>query len=269
MKLHCRTVCLSDIHLGTRNCKAEELVDFLRRLRCDTLYLVGDVIDFWRLKQAGWYWPAAHNEVVRQLLTLAQNGTRVVYIPGNHDELLRGYVGTEFNGIEIASRCVHENADGRRLMILHGDEFDAVICSSPWLSAFGSRSYDALLGLNHWVNLGRRKLGLPYWSFASFLKSRVKNAVDYIATFEQALIHSAHRQQVDGIFCGHIHHPALRQAGGILYGNCGDWVEHCTALMEDATGQWSQLFWMEDRARLLTDIRQASALPTTRQRRAA
>lgn len=254
MEFNCRTVCLSDIHLGTRNCKAEHLADFLRRLRCKTLYLVGDVIDFWRLQQSGWYWPVAHNDVVLQLLTLVQDGTRVIYIPGNHDELLRDFVGTDFNGIEIAQRWVHENADGRRIMILHGDEFDSVICSSRWLSAFGSWSYDALLALNHWINLGRRKLGLPYWSFASFLKSRVKNAVEYIADFEQALIHNARRQQLDGIFCGHIHHPALRHSAGILYGNCGDWVEHCTALMEDETGQWSLLPWLEQDQRALTSL---------------
>lgn len=253
MELRYRTVCLSDIHLGTKSCKAEYLVDFLRHLRCDNLYLVGDVIDLWRLKRSGWYWPSMHNEVVRQLLTLAQNSTRVVYIPGNHDELLRDYAGTRFNEIEIAARCIHETADGRRVMILHGDEFDVVVCSNPWLGALGSLSYDTLLGLNHWINLGRRRLGLPYWSFATRLKSRLRNVNHYIATFEQTLIQSARRYQVDGIVCGHIHHPALRHEDGVLYGNCGDWVEHCTALVEDDNGRWSLLAWVEDSIRLLTD----------------
>ncbi len=262
MELRYRTVCLSDIHLGTKSCKAEYLVDFLRHLCCDTLYLVGDVIDFWRLQRSGWYWPAMHNEVIRGLLTLAQSGTRLVYIPGNHDESLRDYVGTRFNGIEIASRWIHESADGRRVMILHGDEFDVVVCSNPWLSALGSFSYDTLLGLNHWINLGRRRLGLPYWSFATYLKSRLKNVAYYVAAFEQTIVQSAHRQQVDGIFCGHIHHPALRQEGQVLYGNCGDWVEHCTALVEDDSGQWSLLAWVEDSVRLLTDTPPELELPS-------
>lgn len=261
MHLRYRTVCLSDIHLGTRSCKAEYLVDFLRHLDCDTLYLVGDVIDLWRLKRSGWYWPSMHNEVVRQLLTLAQSGTRVIYIPGNHDELLRDYAGTQFNGIQIAARCIHKSADGRRMLILHGDEFDVVVCSNPWLSALGSFSYDTLLGLNHWLNLGRRRLNLPYWSLATCLKSKIKNVGHYIATFERTIIHSAHRHKVDGIVCGHIHHPALRIENGVLYGNCGDWVEHCTALVEDDAGQWSMLAWAEDSLRLLGGIQPESKLP--------
>ncbi|MCX8050135.1 MAG: UDP-2,3-diacylglucosamine diphosphatase [Methylohalobius sp.] len=263
MRLCYRTVCLSDIHLGTKSCKAEYLVDFLRHLSCTTLYLVGDVIDLWRLKRSGWYWPAMHNEVVRQLLTLAQSGTRVVYIPGNHDELLRDYAGTQFNGIEVLPRCFHLCADGRQVLILHGDEFDAVVCANPWLSALGSLSYDALLGLNHLINSGRRRLGLPYWSLASYLKSKLKNVGDYIAAFEQAILHSAHRHKVDGIICGHIHHPALRQESGVLYGNCGDWVEHCTALVEDHQGQWSMLAWITDSVRLLGGIQATEPIPTS------
>ncbi len=261
MELRYRTVCLSDIHLGTKSCKAEYLLDFLRHLRCDTLYLVGDVIDLWRLKRYGWHWPAMHNLVLRQLLTLAQDGTRVVYIPGNHDEILRDYAGSTFNSIEVTLRCIHRSADGRQLMILHGDEFDVVVCSNPGLKALGSLSYDTLLGLNHWINLGRRRLGLPYWSLATYLKSKIKNVSDYVAAFERILIHSAHRYQVDGIVCGHIHHPALRQEGKVLYGNCGDWVEHCTALAEDESGQWSLIAWAEDSVRLLQDLDPELAAP--------
>jgi UDP-2,3-diacylglucosamine pyrophosphatase LpxH len=214
---------------------------------------VGDIVDLWKLK-SGFYWPTLHNDIVRTLLAMAARGTRVTYIPGNHDELFRGYVGTSFNGIGIESRAVHETADGRRFLVLHGDEFDGVVCSSRWLAVLGSEAYDFLLWLNRWFNQARRVLGFPYWSMSAYIKHRVKNAVNFIFSFEEALIREAGEQGLDGVICGHIHHAAIRQVEDKLsYCNCGDWVESCTALVEDQAGQISILRWVEDSARLLEE----------------
>jgi UDP-2,3-diacylglucosamine pyrophosphatase LpxH len=253
MKLNYRTVWISDVHLGTRGCKDEYLLDFLRHVKCERLYLVGDIVDFWKLKN-GFYWPRLHNEIVRTVMAMAARGTEVIYIPGNHDEVFRGHIGTEFNGIRICDRAIHAGADGRRFLVLHGDEFDGVVCSSRWLAVLGSEAYDFLIEVNRWFNQGRRILGFPYWSMSAYIKHKVKNAVSFIFDFEQALIHEAHAQALDGVICGHIHHAALREAGqGILYGNCGDWVESCTALAEDAAGTLSIIRWVEDSTRLLEE----------------
>jgi UDP-2,3-diacylglucosamine pyrophosphatase LpxH len=254
MTLDYRTVWISDVHLGTRGCKDEYLLDFLRHIRCDRLYLVGDIVDLWKLK-SGFYWPALHNEIVRTILTMAARGTKVTYIPGNHDELFRDYVGTSFNGIQIEPRAIHQCADGRRFLVLHGDEFDGVVCSSRWLAVLGSEAYDFLLWLNRWFNRARRVMGFPYWSMSAYIKHRVKNAVNFIFSFEEALIREAGEQEMDGVICGHIHHAAIRQvADSFSYCNCGDWVESCTALVEDRAGQISILRWVEDSARLLEEL---------------
>lgn len=253
MKLDYRTVWISDVHLGTRGCKDEYLLDFLRHVQCERLYLVGDIIDCWKLK-SGFFWPRLHNEIVRAIMEMAKGGTEVVYIPGNHDEVFRGYIGTVFNGIEIRERAVHQAADGRRFLVLHGDEFDGVVCSSRWLAHLGSEAYDFLIEVNRWFNAFRRILGFPYWSMSAYVKHKVKNAVSFIFSFEQALIHAAQDQGMDGIICGHIHHAAIRQIDdGITYGNCGDWVESCTALTETHAGELSIVHWVEESARLLEE----------------
>lgn len=237
-----RTVWISDIHLGTRGCNAALLLDFLHAIECETLYLVGDIVDGWRLKK-GWYWPDAHNEVVRRLLKLAHRGTRVVLIAGNHDEMLRPYAGMSFGGVEIANEAIHRTADGRELLITHGDAFDVVVLYHRWLAFLGDQAYTMLLHLNVVLNRVRRRLQLPYWSLSSYLKMRVKNAVAYVGEFEEAVARAAAERGVDGVVCGHIHCAEIRQIGAITYYNDGDWVESCTALVEAADGTMTIVNW--------------------------
>lgn len=244
MGLYYRTVWISDVHLGTRGCKAEYLLDFLRSVECDCLYMVGDIIDFWKLRSGG-YWPQLHSELLRTVMSMAKRGIRVIYIPGNHDEVFRDYADTVFGGIEIQTSAIHTGADGRRFLVLHGDEFDGVVCSSRWLAVLGSEAYDLLLTLNRWFNYMRRKLGFPYWSLSAYLKHKVKNAVNFIGDYEKALVHAATEQGVDGIICGHIHHAAIQEIGNTQYCNCGDWVESYTALTESHDGSLSILRWSE------------------------
>jgi len=254
VKLDYRTVWISDVHLGTRGCKDEYLLDFLRHIDCGRLYLVGDIVDFWKLK-SGFYWPKLHNEIVRHILGMAAQGTEVIYIPGNHDEVFRGHIGTVFNGVKIQADAVHEAADGRRYLVLHGDEFDGVVCSNRWLAVLGAEAYDFLIVLNRWFNIGRRILGFPYWSMSAYIKHRVKNAVNFIFDFERVLGREALERGVDGVICGHIHHAAIHSVGAdVRYCNCGDWVESCTALVEDAIGCLSIVCWVEQSAQLLEEI---------------
>jgi UDP-2,3-diacylglucosamine pyrophosphatase LpxH len=241
-KLKFRTVWISDTHLGTSGCNAELLHDFLQSIKPETLYLVGDIIDGWRLKR-GWYWPARHNDVVRRVLKLANKGTRVVYIPGNHDEMARDYAGLHFGGVEVALEAIHTTADGRRLLVLHGDEFDGVVLYARWLAFLGDMGYRALLRLNVGFNAVRRRLGLPYWSISAYIKHRVKNAVAFIGQFEEVVAHAARERGVDGVVCGHIHAAEIRDFGGITYFNDGDWVESCTALVEHADGRMEIIDW--------------------------
>ena len=253
MKLDYRTIWISDVHLGTRGCRDEYLLDFLRHVECEQLYLVGDIIDFWKLK-GGFYWPTLHNHIVRTIMDMAKRGTKVIYIPGNHDELLRGHIGSVFNGVEIQEQAIHEGADGRRFLVLHGDEFDGVVCSSRWLAVLGSEAYDLLIELNRWFNQFRRILGFPYWSMSAYIKHKVKNAVNFIFDFEETLLHAAREQQLDGVICGHIHHAAIRQTEqGVQYCNCGDWVESCTALAESHQGELSIIRWVEESVQLLEE----------------
>jgi UDP-2,3-diacylglucosamine pyrophosphatase LpxH len=243
--LRVRTCFLSDIHLGFRGCRAEYLLDFLNNLECETLYLVGDIVDLWSLKRSV-YWPKAHNDVLRALLARARSGTRVVYIPGNHDRPFRDFDGWVLGQVEILTEAVHETVDGRRFLVLHGDEFDSVIRASPLLESLGNRAYAFVLRLNRYVNAVRQRLGYPYWSVAAFLKHKVKNAVTYIANFERAVAFEARRRGVDGMICGHIHRAEITDIDGITYCNDGDWVESCTALVEDHAGQLSLLRWTEE-----------------------
>src|SRR5262245_58182193 len=237
-----RSIWISDVHLGTRGCKAEFLLDFLRHSESDHLYLVGDIIDCWRLKRS-WYWAQSHNDVVQKLLRKARKGTRVIYVPGNHDEPLRDYAEMQFGGVTVLTEAIHEMADGRRFLILHGDRFDGVVRYAKWLAFLGDRAYSILLVVNHWYNLLRRRLGYPYWSLSAYLKQKVKNAVEYIGNYEQAIAEEAHRRGVDGVICGHIHKAEMRQIGPVLYCNTGDWVESCTALVEHRNGQLEIIDW--------------------------
>jgi UDP-2,3-diacylglucosamine pyrophosphatase LpxH len=252
-----RTIWISDVHLGTRACKAEYLLDFLDHAECERLYLVGDIIDFWNLK-GGWYWPVAHNRVLQKIMQLAATGTEVIYVPGNHDELFRDYAGAVFAGIRIEPRVVHRNADGRRFLVIHGDEFDTIVKHSRWLAVFGSWLYDVLLYANRWVNFFRRRFGLRYWSLSAYLKHKVKNAVNFISNFEQALAHEARRQKVAGVICGHIHKAAMETVNGVLYCNDGDWVESCTAMIERSDGSLAVLSWTDETTWLI-DERQRMA----------
>lgn len=237
-----RTIWISDIHLGTSGCNATLLLDFLSNVECETLYLTGDIIDGWRLRK-GWYWPDAHNEVVRRLLKMAHRGTRVVYIIGNHDEMLRDYAGLEFGGITLEEEAIHETADGRRLLITHGDAFDGVVLYAKWLAFLGDKAYSILLRVNQVFNRVRRRMGMPYWSLSAYLKKRVKNAVQFIYQFEEAVIREAKHRGVDGVVCGHIHCAEIRQIGDMTYYNDGDWVESCTALVEDRNGAMAIIDW--------------------------
>jgi len=239
---HFRTIWISDIHLGTRGCKAEFLLDFLKHTECDMLYLVGDIVDGWRLRRS-WYWAQTHNDVIQKILRKARKGTKVIYIPGNHDEVLRDYVGLVLGGIQVLEDHIHETADGKRLLILHGDEFDGVVKYAKWLALLGDGAYAACLTLNHWFNYVRRKLGYPYWSLSAYLKNKVKNAVEYVSNFETAVAQEARRRGADGVVCGHIHKAEMRVIDGVLYCNDGDWVESCTALVEHPSGQLEIIDW--------------------------
>lgn len=242
-----RTVFVSDVHLGTRGCQAEMLLDFIRHMECDTLYLVGDIVDGWKMK-SGWYWPQSHNDVVQKILRLARKGVNVVYIPGNHDDRIRDFCGIHFGGVVVARDAIHEGADGRRFLVTHGDEFDGVVQHAKWLAFLGDYSYRALLSANTLFNRVRRRMGFGYWSLSAFLKTKVKNALHFIENFEGAVAEEARRRGVDGVICGHIHKAEMRQIEDILYINDGDWVESCTALVEHMDGRMEILEWAKLRS---------------------
>ncbi|WP_157879149.1 UDP-2,3-diacylglucosamine diphosphatase [Pararhodospirillum photometricum] len=241
-----RAIFLSDVHLGTRGCKAEFLLDFLRHTESDTLYLVGDIVDGWRLRKS-WHWPQAHNDVIQKLLRKARKGSQVIFVPGNHDEFARGYCDAEFGGITVVREAIHEAADGRRYLVVHGDEFDGVVKYAKWLAHLGDFAYNILLEINHWFNRARRRLGLPYWSLSKYLKHKVKNAVKFIDDFETSMADLARRRNLNGIVCGHIHQAEMRLVGDILYCNDGDWVESCTALVEHFDGRMEIIHWSDVR----------------------
>ena len=239
-----RTVWISDLHLGTPGCQAEGVLDFLRNVECETLYLVGDIIDGWQLRR-NWYWPQAHNDVVQKLLRKARKGTRVIFVPGNHDEFARHYVAHNFGGVDVVEDCIHVTADGRRLWVTHGDLFDGVIQCAKWLAYLGDSAYEFTLKLNRYFNRLRARLGMPYWSLSGYLKLKVKRAVSYVGDFEVAVAREARKRQVQGVVCGHIHHAEMRDIDGILYCNDGDWVESLTALVEHADGRLEILDYSE------------------------
>jgi len=255
-----RTIFISDTHLGTRGCKAEALADFLAHNDCATLYLVGDIVDGWQLKRR-WYWTEAQNQVVAEVLRKVDAGTRVIFVPGNHDEFARDYAGRLFGGIEIIQEAIHETADGKRLWVLHGDRFDGVIAFAKWLAHLGDWAYGIALRGNDLLSAVRRRLGMPYWSLSAWLKHKVKNAVEYISRFEEIVAQEAQMRGVDGVVCGHIHHAEIRRIGDVLYLNDGDWVESCSALVEDARGTMEILRWADPSQRRTARHRETVSVP--------
>ena len=239
-----RTIWISDVHLGTRGCNAGLLIDFLDHVDSETLYLVGDIIDGWRLKKK-FFWPAAHNDVVWRLLKRAKRGTKVVYIPGNHDEVFRQFSGLDFGGVSIRRKAIHETADGRRLLVLHGDEFDAITLAHRWLAHVGDIAYTVLMAANRWMNVARRWLKMPYWSLSKHAKAKVTNAVAFLSQFEEVVAQAAGSRGVDGVVCGHIHTAEMRTIGDIEYYNDGDWVEGGNALVEHFDGRMELLHWAD------------------------
>ena len=245
-RLHLRTVFISDIHLGFKGCSAELLLDFLHHVDMDFLFLVGDIIDVWSMKRS-MFWPQSHNNVLRTILGKAKNGTQIIFIPGNHDEVFRDFDGATFGNLSIHREYVHDGALGRRMLVLHGDEFDSVVKCSPWLAKLGSNIYDVLLAANPYINWWRRLFALPHWSLSAYLKGKAKTAVQYIGSFEDAVAQAARKRGVDTVVCGHIHRAEMRDIDGVLYCNDGDWVESCTSLVEDMNGQLRLIEWPKAR----------------------
>ena len=237
-----RAVFISDIHLGTAGCQAEALLEFLRHYPSTHLYLVGDIVDGWQLRRR-WFWPQAHNDVVQKLLRRARKGCKVFFIPGNHDEFARGFIGHQFGGIEVLDDAVHTTVDGRRLWITHGDYFDGVIQCAKWLAYLGDNAYELTLRLNRHLNRLRTRLGLPYWSLSAYLKHKVKKALNYVTQFEEAVAAEARHRGHQGVVCGHIHRAEMREINGTLYCNDGDWVESRSALVEHLDGRLELVFW--------------------------
>jgi len=237
-----RTVWLSDIHLGSRDCKADYLLDFLDHSQIEKLYLVGDIVDMWAMRRQ-FLWPRSHNRLLHRILSLPAAGTRVFYLPGNHDEPLQQYDGMAFGDVEIHREYIHTTADGRKLLLLHGDQFDQEVCLGPLHSWVGDKGYQLLLVMNRWYNRLRSAMNRPYWSLAAYIKHRVRGASEAIVRYRELGLRRAREQGVDGIVCGHIHHPEIHQHDGTVYCNTGDWVESCSALTENSEGDLSLVFW--------------------------
>lgn len=260
-----RALFISDLHLGTKGAQAEALLEFLKHHDAETIYLVGDIVDGWRLRQA-WYWPQSHNDVVQKLLRKARKGARIIYVPGNHDEFLRDFYGTHFGGIEVLETATHEAADGKRYLVIHGDFFDVVVQNARWLAYLGDWAYEAALAISMRINAVRRRLGFTYWSFSSWAKVSVKRAVNFIGKFEETLANEAQKHGVDGVICGHIHCAALRDIAGMTYVNTGDWVESCTAAVEHFDGRIEIIDWSVES--LALNRQPAAVLPIWRRRAA-
>ena len=241
---HSRAIFLSDIHLGTKGCQADALLDFLSEHTCDHLYLVGDIVDGWRL-QSSFYWPTQHTAVVKRFLEMANSGTKVTLVTGNHDEFLRQYTDLQLDNLSMVDEAEHISAAGERLLVIHGDQFDIVTRYHKWLAIVGDVGYCMLLVLNRWLNEARRRFGLGHFSLSAWVKHRVKQAVNFIGQFEESVAHHCRQRKFDGVVCGHIHHAEIRQIEEIQYLNCGDWVESCTAVIEDQLGEFSIVRWNE------------------------
>jgi UDP-2,3-diacylglucosamine pyrophosphatase LpxH len=251
-----RSIFISDVHLGTKDCKAEALNNFLKHNTCETLYLVGDIIDAWKIKQNKWRWKQSHTNVVRRILGHAKRGTKVVYVIGNHDEFLRPYLqyGLGFGMVEITNQCEHIGADGKHYLVVHGDLFDGITRLAPWLSFLGDKAYDFILSINNRYNWFLHRIGLNYWSLSSFLKRKVKKAIDFIFQFEKNLATYCKKKGYDGVICGHIHHAEIKEIDGVTYMNDGDWVESLTALVEHHDGRWEIVTWTQESDNVVDDI---------------
>ncbi|MDL0430025.1 UDP-2,3-diacylglucosamine diphosphatase [Marinobacter sp. TBZ242] len=247
-----RSVFISDSHLGSADCQAEYLLDFLDNVCCETLYLVGDIVDLIAMQRRV-HFPETHQAVVRRLMAIAASGTRVIYVPGNHDDFLRHFCGQTLAGIELKQKAIHTTADGRRFVVCHGDQFDQVVRCSPLMLLVGDRAHGVLLRLNRWFNAWRRLRGKPYWSLAAWVKSRIGKARSFIRRFELAALTAAERGHYDGFICGHIHSAGFLRGQEGLYCNDGDWVEHCTALVEQPGGRLAILHWSEQQGIIATE----------------
>ncbi|MEQ8348343.1 MAG: UDP-2,3-diacylglucosamine diphosphatase [Sneathiellaceae bacterium] len=256
-----RSLFVSDIHLGTRHCQAALLVAFLRSHGADHVYLIGDIVDGWRLRRS-WYWPPAHADVVSTILGMGRMGSRIVYIPGNHDEFVRAFAGQTIANVEVLDHAIHELADGRRYLVTHGDEFDLVLQKAKWMAYLGDRFYAFALTTNTWLNLLRRRLGLGYWSLGAFAKRHVKGFVNIIGRFEDVVATEVRRRNLDGVICGHIHHAMSRRMNGIHYVNTGDWVESCTAVAEHHDGTLEVIYWADPAPPLRSGARSSPAAPS-------
>ena len=247
-----RTAFISDVHLGSADCQADYLLDFLNQAQFDTLYLVGDIVDLIAMQRRV-HFPDSHQAVIRKLQALVKDGVQVIYTPGNHDDFFRGFCGQQFAGITIEEKAVHTTADGRSFLVCHGDQFDQVVRCSPFMLLVGDRAHGFLLRMNRWFNAWRRFKGRPYWSLAGWIKARIGKAQAFIRRFELAALVAAERGHFDGFICGHIHSAGFRRGKHGLYCNDGDWVEHCTALVEDFQGQLSILHWSEHPSIIATE----------------
>lgn len=250
-----RAIFVSDVHLGTRDSKAEQLNNFLKHNTCETLYLVGDILDVWRIQQNKWRWKQSHTNVVRRILGHAKRGTRVIYVAGNHDEFLRPlmpyHIG--FGNVEVANQAEHIGVDGRHYLVIHGDLFDGITRLAPWLAFLGDKAYDVVLWMNNKFNWWRHKFGFGYWSLSQYLKQRVKKAVDFVFQFERNLVEYCKKRGFDGVICGHIHHAEIKEIDGIVYMNDGDWVESMTALVEHHDGRWEIVTWTKESDNVVTN----------------
>lgn len=255
------TIFLSDLHLGSKSAQAELLLDFLKHNTANKIYLVGDIVDGWQLKK-GWHWPQAHNDVVQKLLRKARKGSHVIYVPGNHDEFARDYVGLNFGGIDVVPEAIHETSDGRKYLVIHGDQFDIVVCNARWLALLGDWAYQLAIVANTWFNQVRKKFGIGYWSLSAWAKMKVKNAVNFIGDYENTLANEAVRRGLDGVICGHIHHAIIRQIDGVTYVNTGDFVESCSAIVEHNDGRLEIIYWRTTaiERRLIDNRQRAPAL---------
>jgi UDP-2,3-diacylglucosamine pyrophosphatase LpxH len=239
-----RAIFISDVHLGMKTIQLARLLDFLRKHDAEMIYLVGDIVDGWRL-QKRWRWPAAYNELAQILLDKAAKGTRVIYLPGNHDEFMRDYLGTYFGEIEFIDRAIHTSLHGQTYLVIHGDQFDVVVRHAKWLAHVGDWAYNFALRTNILINWSRRRMGLSYWSLSAWAKNKVKGAVSIMGRFEEALAYEAKQSGVDGVICGHIHHADMNDNHGVQYINTGDWVESCTAIVENLDGEFELVKWTE------------------------
>jgi UDP-2,3-diacylglucosamine pyrophosphatase LpxH len=242
---HYRSIFISDVHLGTRDCKSFQLLDFLKHNTCDTLYLVGDIIDGWKIQQNRWRWDQSHTNIIRKILSFTKKDVKVIYIAGNHDEFLRTFMPFEFTfgNVQIYNQYEHNGADGKRYLVVHGDMFDGINRIIPWVSFLGDKAYDLILNINSKFNWIRRKLGFGYWSLSKYLKHKVKQAVNFMFRFEENISDYCKKRGFDGVICGHIHHAEIKDVNGIIYMNDGDWVESMTALVENTDGTWEIVTW--------------------------